>query len=215
MCLQCRRPGLNPWVRKIPWREGNGSPLQYSCLGNPMERGAWRATVHGFTESDMTERLTQLLIFFIFEIRKDKTRSSLTPQPLPHTAPPSSKLLHRSGLFLVLLAHLPQLLPACLSFCGSPCLPRLQGCPASFSAVSHPCVQHPQGIVTEASSVHLLSSPRFPPGKSVFLLSCFLFLARSQAGGQDINLGSVRHPAPNMKVRLPSVNCTDLIYTVQ
>ena len=27
--------------------EGNGNPLQYSCLGNPMNRGAWRATVHG------------------------------------------------------------------------------------------------------------------------------------------------------------------------
>ena len=27
--------------------EGNGHPLQYSCLGNPMDRGAWRATVHG------------------------------------------------------------------------------------------------------------------------------------------------------------------------
>ena len=27
--------------------EGNGNPLQYSCLGNPMDRGAWRATVHG------------------------------------------------------------------------------------------------------------------------------------------------------------------------
>ena len=29
--------------------EGNGNPLQYSCLGNPMDRGAWRATVHGVT----------------------------------------------------------------------------------------------------------------------------------------------------------------------
>ena len=28
---------------------GNGNPLQYSCLGNPMERGAWQATDHGFT----------------------------------------------------------------------------------------------------------------------------------------------------------------------
>ena len=27
--------------------EGHGNPLQYSCLGNPMDRGAWRATVHG------------------------------------------------------------------------------------------------------------------------------------------------------------------------
>ena len=33
---------------------GNGNPLKYSCLNNPMGRGAWRATVHGVAESDMT-----------------------------------------------------------------------------------------------------------------------------------------------------------------
>ena len=32
-------------------REGNGNPLQYSCLENPMDRGAWWATVHGVTET--------------------------------------------------------------------------------------------------------------------------------------------------------------------
>ena len=38
--------------------KGNDNPLQYSCLGNPMDRGAWRATVHGITkELDITERL--------------------------------------------------------------------------------------------------------------------------------------------------------------
>ena len=31
--------------------EGNGNTLQYSCLKNPMDRGAWRATVHGVTKS--------------------------------------------------------------------------------------------------------------------------------------------------------------------
>ena len=34
--------------------EGNGNPLQYFCLGNSMDSGAWQATVHGVTESDTT-----------------------------------------------------------------------------------------------------------------------------------------------------------------
>ena len=38
--------------------EGNGNPLQYSCLGNLMDRGAWCAKVHWITESDMTEQLS-------------------------------------------------------------------------------------------------------------------------------------------------------------
>ena len=39
-------PGLIPRSGRSP-REGNGNPLQYSCLENPMDGGTWWATVHG------------------------------------------------------------------------------------------------------------------------------------------------------------------------
>ena len=42
--------GLTPGPGRSPG-EGNGNPLQYSCLQNPMDRGAWRATVHEVTNS--------------------------------------------------------------------------------------------------------------------------------------------------------------------
>ena len=48
--LQCRRHKFEPWVRKIP-RGGNGNLFQYSCPGNPMDREAWWATVHGVKKS--------------------------------------------------------------------------------------------------------------------------------------------------------------------
>ena len=86
ICLQCGRPGFDPWLGKIPWRrdrlptpvflgfpcgsagkesacnagdqgsipelgrspgEKNSYPLQYACLENSIDRGAWWATVHG------------------------------------------------------------------------------------------------------------------------------------------------------------------------
>ena len=56
-------PGGAGYVRDVglvpgPGRsrgEGNGSPLQYSYLGNPMDRGVWGATVHGVAEVDTTK----------------------------------------------------------------------------------------------------------------------------------------------------------------
>ena len=43
-------PGSIPGLGRCPG-EGNGNPLQYPCLGNCMDRGAWQATVHGVTKS--------------------------------------------------------------------------------------------------------------------------------------------------------------------
>ena len=43
---------------------GNGNPLQDSCLGNPMDRGAWWSEVHGVAESDTTEQLSARCLTF-------------------------------------------------------------------------------------------------------------------------------------------------------
>ena len=48
--MQCRRPEFDPWIGKILGEE-NRYPLQYSCLENSMDRGAWWATVHGVAKS--------------------------------------------------------------------------------------------------------------------------------------------------------------------
>ena len=44
------RGAFDPWVGRIPGGR-NGNPLQCSCLGHPMDRGAWEATVHGVADS--------------------------------------------------------------------------------------------------------------------------------------------------------------------
>ena len=46
--------GSIPGLGRSPGGE-SGNPLQYSCLLNPVDRGAWQATVHSITESDTTE----------------------------------------------------------------------------------------------------------------------------------------------------------------
>ena len=54
------------WVQSLnqedPLKKAMGYPLQYSCVENPMPKGAWQATIHGVTKSDTTERLALSLL---------------------------------------------------------------------------------------------------------------------------------------------------------
>ena len=73
---QCRRQQrfeFNPQLRKIPGG-GNGNPLQYSCVENPMERGAWWATVHRVAKSQTwlsDQACTHTVIFSKGKINRD------------------------------------------------------------------------------------------------------------------------------------------------
>ena len=82
------------------WGEGNGTPLQYSCLENPMDRGAWCAAVHGVARSQT--RLSDFIFTFHFHALEKKmaTHSSVLAWRIPGTAEPGglpSVGLHRAG----------------------------------------------------------------------------------------------------------------------
>ena len=53
--------GSIPGLGRCPG-EGNNYPLQYSCLENSIDRGAWWATVHGLQRVDVTKKLTQVVL---------------------------------------------------------------------------------------------------------------------------------------------------------
>ena len=82
------------------FREGNGTPLQYSCLENPMDRGAWWAAVHGVAEGQT--RLSDFSFTFHFPALEKEmaTHSSVLAWRIPGTGEPGglpSMGSHRVG----------------------------------------------------------------------------------------------------------------------
>ena len=69
--------------------EGNGTPLQYSCLENPMDGGAWRAAVHGIAEGPT--RLSDFTFtFHFYALEKEMaSHSSVLAWRIPGTGEPS------------------------------------------------------------------------------------------------------------------------------
>ena len=104
---------LETWVQSLGQEDtlekGNGYPLQYSCLENSIDSGAWQATFHGVTELDTTELLT-LSLFIPF-----KEVSPLSLLPNMHAClPPFLPSFLPFLLFFSLL--LPSILPFLLLF---------------------------------------------------------------------------------------------------
>ena len=65
--------GLIPGLGRTP-RVGNGNPLQHSCLGNAMDRGAWRATVYGVKKSWTKSQRTE----YYLETKRDEVHLHAT-----------------------------------------------------------------------------------------------------------------------------------------
>ena len=80
--------------------EGKGNPLQYSCLENPRDRGAWWATVHGVTQSQ-TQLIYFTITFHFHALEKEMaTHSSVLAWRIPGTGEPGglpSMGSHRVG----------------------------------------------------------------------------------------------------------------------
>ena len=70
--------------------EGNGTPLQYSCLENPMDGGAWKAAVHGVTEG--RTRLSDFTFHFHALQKEMATHSSVLAWRIPGTGEPGGLL---------------------------------------------------------------------------------------------------------------------------
>ena len=84
----------------LQFGEGNGVPLQYSCLENPMDRGAWKAAVHGVAEG--RTRLSDFTLTFHFHALEKEmaTHSSVFAWRIPGTGEPGgvpSMGSHRVG----------------------------------------------------------------------------------------------------------------------
>ena len=90
---------LSTWL-KVIYREGNGTPLQYSCLENPMDGGAWWAAVHGVAKS--RTRLSDFPFTFHFHALEKEmaTHSSVLAWRIPGMGEPGrlpSMGSHRVG----------------------------------------------------------------------------------------------------------------------
>ena len=144
-------PGSIPGSGRSPG-EGNGYPLQYSCLGNPMDGGAWRATVRAVTESDTTEA-TDTYIWLIHSFTKAETLIILLL--LSHSA-------MRDSAALWTIAHQA---PLSMTFSRQE---YWSGLPFPPPDLPHPGIEH----ASASPVIPALAGEFFTTGKHASLLLC-------------------------------------------
>ena len=98
--LICDLPFQSIWINWHVAGEGNGTPLQYSCLENPMDGGAWWAAVHGVTKS-WTQLSDFTFTFYFHALDKEMaTHSNVLAWRIPGMGEPTglqSMGSHRVG----------------------------------------------------------------------------------------------------------------------
>ena len=119
-------PGSIPGLGRSPG-EGNGNPLQYYCLENPMDRGAWKATVHGVAKSrtwlsDFTFTFTlvafkQMLVLTLnfFQVQHCSVQSScsvVSDSATPWTTACQASLSDTNSLSLLKLMSIESVIPS-------------------------------------------------------------------------------------------------------
>ena len=87
-----QRHGKNIDAFMYLYGEGNGTPLQYSCLENPMDRGAWWAAVHGVSKIGHYWATSLSLFTFMHCRREMATHSSVLAWRIPGTGEPGGLL---------------------------------------------------------------------------------------------------------------------------
>ena len=119
--------------------EGNGNPCQYSCLENPMDRGAWRATVHGVTNSwtghDWSDPACMGLLLWHVELGSSYLARGWTQGPCIVNSE-SQTLVYRWGW----------------SLCGSPRPPAVRRTLKTITKCEHPYL-HREGCTVENREV--------------------------------------------------------------
>ena len=150
--------------------EGNGTPLQYSCLENPMDRGAWWAAVHGVARSQT--RLSDFTLTFHFHALEKEmaTHSSILNWRIPGMGEPGglpSMGLHRVGhdwsylaaaaataasLVTQLVRNLPAMQVTWVQSLGWEGPGEENGYPLQYS-----CLENPHGQRSLAAAVHAIT----------------------------------------------------------